>query len=101
MMANGDVVVNFSSQVIFWVFLFLGMVMHDNEVETKEKGKLREIKISYKQRLTFALERSGYTWISWVKSFGLPAIFLRAQPGLLSKNTFTKCYLFTYTSFLL
>ena len=44
MMANGDVVVNFFSQLIFWVFLFLGMVMHANEVETKEKGKLPEIK---------------------------------------------------------
>ena len=45
MMANGDVVVNFLSQVIFFrFFLFLGMVMHANEVETKEKGKLPQIK---------------------------------------------------------
>jgi len=44
MMANGDVVVNFLSQVICFLFLFLGMVMHANEVETKEKGKLPKIK---------------------------------------------------------
>ena len=45
MMANGDVVVNFLSQVLFFrFFLFLGMVMHANEVETKEKGKLPQIK---------------------------------------------------------
>ena len=31
------VVVNFLSQVIFCFSLFLGMVMYDNEVETKEK----------------------------------------------------------------
>ena len=44
MMANGDVVVNFLSKVIFFLLLFLGMVMHVNEVETKEKGKLPQIK---------------------------------------------------------
>ena len=38
------VVVNFISQVIVVFFLFLGMVMYANEVETKEKEKLPEIK---------------------------------------------------------
>ena len=38
------VVVNFLSQVIFVFLLFWGMVMHANEVETKEKQKLPEIK---------------------------------------------------------
>ena len=33
------VVVNFLSQVIFVFLLFLGMVMHANEVETKENLK--------------------------------------------------------------
>ena len=39
-----NVVVNFLSQVIFVFLLFLGMVMSANEVETKEKEKLPEIK---------------------------------------------------------
>ena len=34
---NVSVVANFLSQVIFVFRLFLGMVMHANEVETKEK----------------------------------------------------------------
>ena len=38
------VVVNFLSQVIFVFLLFLGMVMYANEVETKEKQKLPEIR---------------------------------------------------------
>ena len=38
------VVVNFLSQVIFVSLLFLGVVMYANEVETKEKQKLPEIK---------------------------------------------------------
>ena len=38
------VVVNFLSQVIFVFLLFLGMEMYANEVETKEKEKLAEIK---------------------------------------------------------
>ena len=37
-------VVNFLSQVIFIFLLFLAMVMYANEVETKEKYKLPEIK---------------------------------------------------------
>ena len=37
-------VVNFLSQVIFIFLLFLAMVMCANEVETKEKYKLPEIK---------------------------------------------------------
>ena len=37
-------VCNFLSQVIFVFLLLLGMVMHVNEVETKEKYNLREIK---------------------------------------------------------
>ena len=41
---NIYVVVNFLSQVIFVFLLFLGMVMYANEVETKEKQKLPEIK---------------------------------------------------------
>ena len=56
--------------------------MHANEVETKEKGKLPEIKNWLQRRLTFALERSGIHWVHLdfmpVKSFGLPAIFLEA-----------------------
>ena len=38
------VVVNFLSRVIFVFILFLGMVRYANEVETKEKEKLPEIK---------------------------------------------------------
>ena len=38
------VVVNFLYQVIFVFLLFLGVVMYANEVETKEKYKLPEIK---------------------------------------------------------
>ena len=41
---NPDVVVNFLSQVIFVFLLFWDMVMYANEVETKEKRKLTEIK---------------------------------------------------------
>ena len=37
------VVVNFLSQLIFIFPLFLGMVMHANECETKEKLELTEI----------------------------------------------------------
>ena len=44
---NVNVVVNFLSQVIFVFLLFLGMVMYANEVETKEKEKLPEIKNNY------------------------------------------------------
>ena len=39
------VVVNFLSQIIFVFLLFLGVVMYANEVETKEKEKLPEVKI--------------------------------------------------------
>ena len=39
-----SVVVNFLFQVIFVFLLFLGMVIYANEVETKEKEKLPEIK---------------------------------------------------------
>ena len=38
------VLVNFSSQIIFVFLLFLGMEMYANEVETKDKEKLPEIK---------------------------------------------------------
>ena len=38
------VVVNFLFQVIFVFLLFLGIVIYANEVETKEKEKLPEIK---------------------------------------------------------
>ena len=38
-------VVNFLSPVIFVFLLFLGMEMYVNEVESKEKEKLPEIKI--------------------------------------------------------
>ena len=41
---NPYVVVDFLSQVIFVLLLFCGMVMYANEVETKEKRKLTEIK---------------------------------------------------------
>ena len=37
LVVNGNVVVNFLSQVIFVFLLFLGMVMYANEIETKEK----------------------------------------------------------------
>ena len=37
-------VCNFLSQVVFVFLLFLGTVMHVNEVETKEKYNLCEIK---------------------------------------------------------
>ena len=43
-LTKGYVVVNFLSQVIFVFLLFLGMVMYANEVETKEKQILPEIK---------------------------------------------------------
>ena len=43
-MTNIYVVVNFLFQVIFIFILFLDMVMYANEVETKEKEKLPEIK---------------------------------------------------------
>ena len=42
-----NVVVNFLSLVIFVFLLFLGMLMYANEVDTKEKEKLPEIKINY------------------------------------------------------
>ena len=42
--ANVHGPVNFLSQVIFVFLLFLVMVIYDNEVETKEKYKLTEIK---------------------------------------------------------
>ena len=38
------VVVNFYPQVIFAFLLFLDMVMYANEIETKEKWKIPEIK---------------------------------------------------------
>ena len=41
---NGDVVVNFSFQLIFIFSLFWGMVMYANEFKTKEKQKLTEVK---------------------------------------------------------
>ena len=44
MRLNVHVPVNFSSQVIFVFLLFLFMVIYANEVETKEKYKLPEIK---------------------------------------------------------
>ena len=43
-MTNAYVVVNFLSQVIFVFLLLLVMLMSANEVETKEKQKLPEIK---------------------------------------------------------
>ena len=49
-----DVVVNFLSQVIFVFILFLGMVMYANELETKERLKLPEIK-----KLTTAYTLNG------------------------------------------
>ena len=44
-------VVNFLSQLIVIFPLFLGMVMYANEVETKEKWKLPEIKINYNNNI--------------------------------------------------
>ena len=46
-LGNVYVVVNVLLQVIFVFLLFLGLVMYANEVETKEKQKLPEIKINY------------------------------------------------------
>ena len=43
------VAVNFLFQFIFVFPLFLGMVMHANEFETKEKQKLTEIKNKLQQ----------------------------------------------------
>ena len=43
-MTNAYVVVNFLSQVIFVFLLLLVMLVSANEVETKEKQKLPEIK---------------------------------------------------------
>ena len=45
-----DVAVNFLFQLIFVFPLFLGMVMHANEFETKEKQKLTEIKNKLQHR---------------------------------------------------
>ena len=44
MRLNVHVPVNFLSQVIFVFLLFLVMVIYANEVETKEKYKLPEVK---------------------------------------------------------
>ena len=44
MRLNVHVPVNFLSQVIFVFLLFLVMVIYANEIETKEKYKLPEIK---------------------------------------------------------
>ena len=44
MRLNVHVPVNFLSQIIFVFLLFLVMVIYANEVETKEKYKLPEIK---------------------------------------------------------
>ena len=44
MRLNVHVPVNFLSQVIFVFLLFLVMVIYANEVKTKEKYKLPEIK---------------------------------------------------------
>ena len=52
MRLNVHVPVNFLSQVIFVFLLFLVMVIYANEVETKEKYKLPEIK---KLTTTYAL----------------------------------------------
>ena len=52
---NIYVVVNFLSQVIYIFLLFLGMAMYANEVETKEKEILPEIKINYV--LTYRLHK--------------------------------------------
>ena len=41
---NAYVVVNFSSLLIFVFLLFLDMEMYANDIETKEKYKLPEIK---------------------------------------------------------
>ena len=41
---KGYVAVNFLCQLIFIFLLFWGMVMYDNEFETKEKQKLTKIK---------------------------------------------------------
>ena len=45
--ASVYVVVNFLSQVIFVFLLFLSMVMYANEVETKEKEKLTDVKKNF------------------------------------------------------
>ena len=59
------VVVNFLSQVIFVFLLFRGMVMYANKVDTKEKGKLPEIKINYNlyNTRTEVTRSENYWWI--------------------------------------
>ena len=54
--ASVYVVVNFLSPVIFVFLSFLGMVMYANEVETKEKEKLPDIK---KKTSTYMFWYSG------------------------------------------
>ena len=59
--------------------------MRANEVETKEKGKYWREKISYNSDLLLPLrdqEFTGYTWISRVKNFGLPAIIFFLEHSL-------------------
>ena len=54
--SNLHVVGYFSTQVIFVFLLFWGIVMYANEVETKEKQKLPEIKkINYNIYIIFYL----------------------------------------------
>ena len=53
------VVVNFFISDISVFLLFLGMVMYANEVETKEKEKLPEIKKNYLQRSASLISK---TW---------------------------------------
>ena len=70
------VAVNFLFQLIFVFPLFLGMVMHANEFETKEKQKLTEIKnklqqihhFSELQRLSLS-KRGQVIHLSWEKEF--------------------------------
>ena len=54
------VVVNFLSQVIFVFLLFLGMEMYVNEVESKEKQKLPEIKKLTTTHISLALFVDSY-----------------------------------------
>ena len=60
--ASVYVVVNFLSQVIFVFLLFLSMVMYANEVETKEKEKLTDVKKNFNIYVLIFRYKTLSTW---------------------------------------
>ena len=60
--ASVYVVVNFLSQVIFDFLSFLGMVMYANEVETKEKEKLIDVKKNFNIYVLIFRYKTLSTW---------------------------------------